>query len=82
MRKLLLPAAALCALAGLAACSGAKNEAAEANETLGGDSNAMGEAVSDVNAANAAAEEALAPDNAVAGNVEEGSAEGGNEITD
>lgn len=52
MRKtlLLLPVALLA----LSACGGAKNEAAEANETVTGDSNTMGEAVSDVNAANAA----------------------------
>ncbi|WP_404336746.1 hypothetical protein AB2M62_00115 [Sphingomonas sp. MMS12-HWE2-04] len=82
----LLPAAML-ALASLTACSGAKNEAAEANETLGGDSNAMGEAVADVNAANAATEAAIspadAPENGSAGNAAfDESAEGGNEITD
>ena len=83
--RILLPATLL-ALAGLSACHGAKNEAAEANETLGGDSNAMGEAVADVNAANAAAEAAISPvegDNGAAGNATpEESAEGGNEITD
>jgi hypothetical protein len=58
MRKpLLLPLAAL-ALLGLAACGQkAKNEAAEATEAVGGDSNTMGEAVSDVNAAFANAED-------------------------
>jgi hypothetical protein len=58
MRKtlLLLPVALLA----VSACSGAKNEAAEANETISGDSNTMGEAVSDVNAANAATESAFA----------------------
>jgi hypothetical protein len=55
MRYLLLPLAAV-AMLGLSACGGkAKNEAAEANETIGGDSNTMGEAVADVNAAQAAA---------------------------
>ena len=51
MRKtlLLLPLALLT----LSACGGAKNEAAEANETISGDSNTMGEAVADVNAASA-----------------------------
>ncbi len=53
MRKFLLPAIALLALS---ACGHkAKNEAAEANESLAGDSNTMAEAVADVNAANAAA---------------------------
>lgn len=57
MRKtlLLLPVALLA----LSACGGAKNEAAEANETITGDSNTMGEAVGDVNAANAATEAAF-----------------------
>lgn len=57
MRKtlLLLPVALLA----LSACGGAKNEAAEANETITGDSNTMGEAVSDVNAANVATEAAF-----------------------
>jgi hypothetical protein len=55
MRKLILPLAAV-ALLGLSACGNkAKNEAAEANETVAGDSNTMGEAVSDVNAAENAA---------------------------
>ncbi|WP_066801279.1 hypothetical protein [Sphingomonas soli] len=56
MRKaLLLPLAAVAVL-GLSACGKkAANEAAEANESMGGDSNTMGEAVSDVNAAENAA---------------------------
>ena len=56
MRKaLFLPIAAIAVL-GLSACGKkAANEAAEANETLAGDSNTMGEAVSDVNAAESAA---------------------------
>lgn len=56
MRKtFLLPLAAVAVL-GLAACGQkAKNEAAEANEAISGDSNTMGEAVADVNAAQAAA---------------------------
>ncbi len=56
MRKaIMLPAAAL-ALLSLAACGQrARNEAAEANEALAGDSNTMGEAVSDVDAARGAA---------------------------
>lgn len=56
MRKaLLLPLAALAALS-LPACGrSAQNEAGEANESLAGDSNTMGEAEADVNAAAAAA---------------------------
>ncbi|MEN3748212.1 hypothetical protein TPR58_13635 [Sphingomonas sp. HF-S3] len=52
MRKtLLIPTLALAAI-GLGACgSKAPNEALEANETIPGDSNAMGEAVEDVNIA-------------------------------
>jgi predicted small lipoprotein YifL len=52
MRKtLLIPGLALIAF-GLAGCgSKAPNEALEANETIPGDSNAMGEAVDDVNIA-------------------------------
>jgi hypothetical protein len=68
MRKtlLLLPAALLA----VSACNGAKNEAAEANETISGDSNTMGEAVSDVNAANAATESAFTEaENSYEGNV-------------
>ena len=58
MRTLLLPAFALLALS---ACNNnAPNEASEANETIGGDSNTMGEAVSDVDAANAATDNAFA----------------------
>ncbi|RYY27691.1 MAG: hypothetical protein EOP62_06785 [Sphingomonadales bacterium] len=52
---LFLPLAAVAVL-GLSACGKkAANEAAEANESIGGDSNTMGEAVSDVNAAENAA---------------------------
>ncbi len=56
MRKaLFLPLAAIAVL-GLSGCGKkAANEAAEANESVGGDSNTMGEAVSDVNAAENAA---------------------------
>jgi hypothetical protein len=55
MRKTFLPLAAV-ALLGLSACgNSAKNEAAEANESVAGDSNTMGEAVGDVNAAENAA---------------------------
>jgi hypothetical protein len=55
MRKLLIPLAAIAVL-GLAACGQkAKNEGAEANEVMSGDSNTMGEAVADTNAAEAAA---------------------------
>lgn len=58
------------ALFTLSACGGAKNEAAEANETVTGDSNTMGEAVSDVNAANAATESAFTEaENSYEGNV-------------
>ncbi|AQR75242.1 hypothetical protein [Sphingomonas sp. LM7] len=76
MRKTLLLAPI--ALLALSACGGAKNEAAEANETITGDSNTMGEAVSDVNAANVATEDAFAEaENSYAGsNV----ADAGNEI--
>jgi len=76
MRKTLLLAPL--ALLALSACGGAKNEAAEANETITGDSNTMGEAVSDVNAANAATDAAFTEaENAYAvSNV----AEAGNEI--
>ena len=43
MRKIFLPLAAV-ALLGLSACGNkAKNEAAEANESVAGDSNTMGE---------------------------------------
>ena len=66
-------------LLAVSACSGAKNEAAEANETISGDSNTMGEAVSDVNAANAATEAAFTEaENAYVGNADAGAA--GNEI--
>lgn len=79
MRKLLFVSAAIFALAGLSACGNkAKNEAAEANETLAGDSNTMGEAVADVNAAeNAAFADAA---NAYAGAPAPGAL--GNEIVD
>lgn len=88
MRKTVLLPLATLALAGLSACGGAKDEAAEANETLAGDSNTMGEAVSDVDAANAAADAAFADaenayaDNAAAGAEAEGSGDAGNEITE
>lgn len=80
MRKaLLLPVAAL-ALSGLAACGHkAKNEAAEANEAMAGDSNTMGEAVADVNAAQDAA--FADAENAYSGTGNESDA-GGNEIVD
>lgn len=56
MRKaLLIPAIALAALSISACGKKAANEALEANETMPGDSNTMGEAASDVNAAQAAA---------------------------
>ena len=55
MRKLFLPLAAL-AMLGLAACGQkARNEAAEANEAVPGDSNTMGAAVDTVNQAEDAA---------------------------
>lgn len=80
MRKaLFLPVAAL-ALTGLSACGQkAKNEAAEANEAMTGDSNTMGEAVADVNAAQAAA--FADAENAYAAPGNESDADG-NEITD
>jgi len=56
MRKALFLPLATVALLSLSGCgSKAKNEAAEANESVAGDSNAMGEAVGDVNAAENAA---------------------------
>ena len=51
MRKAFILPLAAAAVLGLSACNTAKNEAAEANEQVAGDSNTMGEAVSDVNAA-------------------------------
>ena len=83
MRKaIVVPALALAAL-GLSGCGKkAANEALDANETIGGDSNAMGEAVSDqeeaLNAAfdNTAAEyDAAPPVNGAAPS--EGSGDGG-----
>lgn len=76
--RTLFPALALLALS---ACNNtAPNEAADANETIGGDSNTMGEAVSDVDAANAATENAFdAAEGAYANtSVDDGTA--GNEI--
>jgi hypothetical protein len=56
MRKIVLTTLAAATALSLAACGQkAKNEALEANESIGGDSNTMGEAVSDVNAAQDAA---------------------------
>ena len=56
MRKaILLPLTALAALSLAASGQKAKNEAVEANESMPGDSNTMGEAVADVNAAQDAA---------------------------
>ena len=81
MRKaLFLPVAALAVL-GLSACGHkAKNEATEANESVGGDSNTMGEAVADTNAAQAAAfNDAEA---AYAGNASGAHAADSNEIYD
>ncbi|AJP74090.1 hypothetical protein [Sphingomonas hengshuiensis] len=75
MRPRLLPLAATALLA-LSACGGkAKNEAAEANETVAGDSNTMGEAVRDVDAANAAGAEAYPPAATASGTPESGSAD-------
>ncbi|NML07517.1 hypothetical protein [Sphingomonas sp. G-3-2-10] len=76
MRKaLLVPVLALTAF-GLAGCGKkAPNEALEANELIGGDSNTMGEAVDDVNSAFANAEISYDNTTIPAGNttVEEGS---------
>ena len=56
MRKALFVPIAAIAVLSLSACGKkAANEAAEANESVGGDSNTMGEAVTDVNAAENAA---------------------------
>lgn len=62
-----IPVAAMVALGlMLAGCGGgARNEAAEASETVGGDTNAMAEGVSDVDAALQSAEKAY--DNSVQG---------------
>jgi hypothetical protein len=80
MRTLLFPALALLALS---ACNNkAQNEAAEANETITGDSNTMGEAVADVNAANAATDAAFdAAENSYEANASDAGV-AGNEITD
>ena len=78
MRKALLVPVAALALSSLAACGQkAKNEAAEANEAMTGDSNTMGEAVADVNAAQDAA--FADAENAYSGNESDA---GGNEIVD
>ncbi|MBO9713156.1 hypothetical protein [Sphingomonas sp.] len=83
MRKLILPLALIAAL-GLAGCGQkAKNEAAEANGSIGGDSNTMAAAVDDINAAQAAAFNNA--EQAYAGNDSHGGDEGsgdGNEIFD
>lgn len=81
MRRRFLPLAAL-ALLGLSACGGkAKNEAAEANETLAGDSNTMGEAVRDVDAATAAAQDSAMPaDTVEPANASEGAVDGNESI--
>jgi hypothetical protein len=77
MRKTFLLPLALLALPGLSACGGTRDEASEANETITGDSNTMGEAVSDVDAANAALESAFAgAENSYSGNVAEGEGSG------
>lgn len=54
MRKAFFVSLAATAL-GLSACGGARDESLEANEIISGDSNTMGEAVSDVEAAEEAA---------------------------
>jgi hypothetical protein len=78
MRKtlFLLPVALLA----LSACNGARNEAAEANESLTGDSNTMGEAVSDVDAANAATDNGAIPAQDVDANASADESVDGNEI--
>ena len=80
MRKaILIPVLALTAF-GLAGCGKkAKNEALEANESIAGDSNTMGEAVADVNAAQDAA--FADAENAYTATGNESDA-GGNEIVD
>lgn len=81
MRKaILIPVLALTAL-GLAGCGKkAQNEAVEANETMPGDSNTMGEAATDVNAAQEAAfNDAEA---SYAGNGSDAAPVDGNEIED
>ncbi len=83
MRKaFLIPVLALTAF-GLAGCGKkAKNEAIEANETMPGDSNTMGEAVSDVNAAQDAAFNDAEASYAGNGAADEAGAAGDNEIFD
>lgn len=83
MRNALFAPALGLALLALSACGGAQNEAATANEIQGGDSNAMGEAVSDVDAANAAMENAFtAAENAYAAAAPADTAADGNVIVD
>jgi hypothetical protein len=77
MRMLLIPVALLA----LSACGDkAPNEAAEANETIGGDTNTMGEAVSDVDAANAATDNGAIPAQDVDANASADESVDGNEI--
>jgi len=82
MRKaILIPVLALSAL-GLAGCGQkAKNEAVEANESMPGDSNTMGEAVADQNAAQAAFNDAETS-YASNGTAEPAGSPGDNEIFD
>jgi hypothetical protein len=83
MRKALFVPLAALAVLGLSGCGKkAANEAAEANESVAGDSNTMGEAVTDVNAAENAAFGAA--ENAYADvPADEGSGDGdGNEIAE
>jgi predicted small lipoprotein YifL len=83
MRKaILIPVLALTAF-GLAGCGKkAKNEAIEANETMPGDSNTMGEAVADVNAAQDAAFNAAEASYAGNGSAADEAGAGDNEIFD
>ena len=79
MRKALLLPLAAAAILSLAACGKkAQNEAAEANEAMAGDSNTMGEAVADVNAAQNAAFDAA--EASYSGNVSSADIPDGNEI--
>jgi hypothetical protein len=87
MRRTMLLPAAMLALAALSGCGGkARNEAAEANETVAGDSNTMAEAVNDVDAAQneaAAIGDNMAADNqAMSADEPEQGEMDGNEITD
>ena len=83
MRKaILIPVLALTALSVSACGKKAANEALEANESLPGDSNTMGEAVADQNAAEAAAFNDAEASYATNGTVQAPAAGNGEDIED